>query len=343
MKKLLAIALILSLLLCSPPASAEDPVEAAAEALKQCTTLDDQLALLNVLATDGASALDAPGWKQSLLVPLAEELPTELRPGTGAPERVDALPEALVGARFIVIFEDCSKLYGEDGPGELSLLGDFQARLPEANRARSVSEAEAVLYVRRTLRHNSNYIGGDAYDNITTVSAFPRGDEAVRLYSDSNSPPAKGVGSRLVAASIPMEEVWSAVRPFFQSLVSLEYPEGTASFRRTANGYALAELEGSFESYQIPAEVEGLPVIGIENCNCYTLKALELPENVEWIGLGAMCCRNLSRISFPASLRRIADKAFEYPNELTELDLNEGLEVIGKQAFTGVKRLTALH
>ena len=343
MKKLLATTLILSLLLCNLPALAEDAVGAAAEALKQCATLDDQLAVLDGLATDGAAALDAPGWTESLLVPLTEELPADLRPGTGKPEGVAALPEALTGAKFIVLFEDCEALYGEDGPGELSLLGGFQARLPEPNRAHSVAEAGAVLYVRRALRHNSGYIGGEAYDSVTTVTAFPRGGEAVELYSGANKPPAMGTGSRLAAASIPMEEVWSAVRPFFQSAVSLEYPEGTARFRRTANGYALAGLDGSFESYGVPAVVEGLPVVGIENCECFTLKELVLPEGVEWIGLGAMRCSGLSRISFPASLRRIADKAFEYPNALTRLDFHEGLEVIGSEAFTGVKRLEAVN
>ena len=343
MKKLLAALITFSILLWALPAMAQGALEVAAEVLNQCVALDDQLAVLDALATDGAAALDTPGWKESLSVPLTEELPLDLRPGTDAPECVDALPEALAGARFIVLFEDCEALYGEDGSGELSLLGDFQARLPEPNRARSLQEAEAVLYVRRTLRHNSNYIGGEAFDNITTVTAFPRGGEAVILYSDANDPPAMGVGKRLVAASIPMEEVWSAVRPFFQSVVSLEYPEGTASFRRTADGYALAGLDGDFESYEIPAEVESLPVVGIENCSCLTLKELVLPENVEWIGLGAVRCYHLSRINFPASLRRIADKAFEYPSELSRLDFNEGLEVIGSEAFTGVERLEAVN
>ena len=343
MKNQISILISLALLLCVLPALAEDAVGAAAEALQQCATLDDQLAVLDALATDEAAALDTPGWKESLIVPLTEALPTDLRPGTDAPESASALPEALARARFIAIYEDCSALYGEDGPGELSLLGDFQARLPEPNRARSLAEAEAVLYVRRTLRHNSNYIGGEAFDSITTVMAFPRGSDAVRLYSGSNDPPAMGVGSRLVAASVPMEEVWSGVRPFFQSVVSLEYPEGTASFRRTANGYALAGLDGDFESYEIPAEVEGLPVVGIEKCNSFNLRSLVLPENVEWIGIGAMQCYNLRQINFPASLRRIADKAFEYPCALTRLDLNEGLEVIGSEAFTGVERLEAVH
>ena len=338
MKKLLVNVLILSLLLCSLPAQAEDVVATAAEALTQCATLDDQLAVLDALATDGAAALDTPGWKESLIVPLTEALPADLLPGTDAPEGASALPETLAGARFIAVYEDCSALYGEDGPGELSLLGDFQARLPEPNRARSLAEAEAVLYVRRTLCHNSNYIGGEAFDSITTVTAFPKGGEAVRLYSGSNDPPAMGIG-RLVATSIPMEEVWSGVRPFFQSVVTLEYPEGTASFCRTANGYALAGLDGDFESYEIPAEVEGLPVVGIEKCNCFHLRSLVLPENVEWIGIGAMQCYDIHEISFPASLRRIADKAFEFPNALRRLDLNEGLEVIGSEAFTGVERL----
>ena len=150
MKKLLAILIIFSLLLCAIPSLAEDAVGAAAEALKQCASLDDQLAVLDTLATDGTAALDAPGWTDSLSVPLTEELPVDLRPGTDAPEHVDALPEALIGARFIAVFEDCTALYGEDGLGELSLLGDFQARLPEPNRARNLAEAEAFATTAAT-------------------------------------------------------------------------------------------------------------------------------------------------------------------------------------------------
>ena len=343
MKKLLAILIALFLLSYALPALAEDVVAATAETLKLCATLDEHLAALDALATDQAAALDTPGWTESLIIPLTEELPGDLRPGTGEAEGVDALPEALAGARFIVVWEDCRELYGEEGPGELSLLGDFQVRLPEINRARSLEEAEAVLCVRRTLRHNSNYIGGEAFDSVTTVTAFLRGGEAVRLYSGANDPPPMGVGNRLVAAAVPMEEVWSAVRRFFQSVVSLEYPEGTASFRRTANGYALAGLGDEFESYEIPAEVEGLPVVGIENCNSRLLNTLLLPENEEWIGLGAMRCYNLLQINFPNSLRRIADKAFEFPNALRQLDLNEGLEVIGSEAFTGVARVREVN
>ena len=104
MKKFFSILLPLALL-CALPAFGEDVVVAATKTLEQCATLDDQLAVLDALATDEAAALDTPGWKESLIVPLTEELPADLLPGTDAPEGVSTLPEALAGARFIAVYQ----------------------------------------------------------------------------------------------------------------------------------------------------------------------------------------------------------------------------------------------
>ena len=57
MKKLLAILLTLSLLLCAWPALAESALEAAAQSVQAAVTLDEQLAALDALATDGAGEL----------------------------------------------------------------------------------------------------------------------------------------------------------------------------------------------------------------------------------------------------------------------------------------------
>ena len=103
MKKLISILISLSVLLCAVSGMAEDVVATAAGALSQCVTLDEQLAVLDALGTDGAAALDAPGWAELLTVPLTEALPGDLLPGTGEPERVDALSDALTEARFIAI------------------------------------------------------------------------------------------------------------------------------------------------------------------------------------------------------------------------------------------------
>ena len=50
----------------------------------------------------------------------------------------------------------------------------------------------------------------------------------------------------------------------------------------------------------------------------------------------------LSTAGLRVTLRHIADKAFEYSNELTQLDFNEGLETIGSDAFIGTERIEAV-
>ena len=58
MKKLLAILIALSLLLCALPAMAEGTLEAAAEAIQAAATLDEQLAALSEISAEDAAGLE---------------------------------------------------------------------------------------------------------------------------------------------------------------------------------------------------------------------------------------------------------------------------------------------
>ena len=61
MKKLLVILITLTLLLCALPATAEGTLGAAAEAVQNASTIDDQLALLHEVSLECAPELETGG------------------------------------------------------------------------------------------------------------------------------------------------------------------------------------------------------------------------------------------------------------------------------------------
>ena len=142
MKKLFAISLILSLLHCALPVLAEDALQAAAQSVLAAATLDEQLAALSDISAECAADLEASDRAVELTVEPAGELPEGLIPDVDDAEKTDGLPDALRDARFIVICDE----FGTDGSFARRVLpGSFIARLPEANRARSLAEADGLL------------------------------------------------------------------------------------------------------------------------------------------------------------------------------------------------------
>ena len=94
---------------------------------------------------------------------------------------------------------------------------------------------------------------------------------------------------------------------------------------------------------QIPAELEGTPVIEIGD-GCFQgricLERVQIPEGVARIGDYAFeCCGNLKKLYLPRSLRSIGAGAFSGCCNLSLADFQEGLESVGKGAFLYCKSL----
>ena len=118
-----------------------------------------------------------------------------------------------------------------------------------------------------------------------------------------------------------------------------------------------AEITGhtskfSAEEFEIPAEIEGLPVTKIVSVSvaedsvldidvngafygCYTLTKVKVPEGVREIGNYAFYgCKNLKEIELPESLMAIGDRAFAMCSTLTALQVPSGIDTIGDSAFS---------
>ena len=67
---------------------------------------------------------------------------------------------------------------------------------------------------------------------------------------------------------------------------------------------------------------------------CSNLRSIELPDNLEEIGVGAFSQSGLESIMTPPSVRVIHQSAFCYCKRLKKTMLNEGLEVLGTDEYT---------
>ena len=336
MRKLF-IFLLLTVVL-SVPSYAEESLENAVESMQFAATVDEQLAELNDLSVSYASDLENGCWDVNMTIEPADSTLGVLIPNVGEnTEDSDGLPEALQNAKFIALYR-----YGADDVP--LLLGDFQVRLPQANRAVSAAEADAILLLTERLETRNDYVGS-ASNRVYEIYAVPIGGKAIRIYEKITTPPIMGSGS-LSGEKVPLETLWRGIQPvFYGSEITVAYPEGTAYFRITGEGCCMTGLEGDFREFAIPQTVNGYPVQGIEKIESDTLETLTLPEGIIYIsGDFAISCDNLTNMNFPSTLKRITgNHAIDNTVPLTALELNEGLEEIGAASIMGGSGILWVH
>ena len=328
--------LLLAIVL-SVPSFAEETLETAVEAVQSAATVDEQLAELYDLSVSYASDLENGGWDVNLTIDPADSTLNMLIAAVENAEDSDGLPEALQDAKFIVLYR-----YGADDTP--LLLGDFQARLPQANRAASTAEADAILLLTERFETRTDYVGS-ASNRVYDIYVVPIGGKAIRIYEKITTPPIMGSGS-LSGEKVSLEALWHGIQPvFFGSEITVTHPEGTASFRITGEGCCMTGLEGDFKEFEIPQTVNGYPVQGIEKIKSDTLETLILPEGIIYIsGDYAISCKNLVNMNFPSTLKRITgDHAIDNTIPLTALELNEGLEEIGEASILGGSSILHIH
>lgn len=302
-------------------AGLQEAVDLASEA----GTLDGQLALLNELADVYANQLETGGWDVSMT----------FEAGDGAESLIPDTENAVKPEDPIAVFQGHKIIALYDSKNmPLRLLGDFYARLPAEMRASSVAEVDAVLYLKTYAVARTDYIGS-AYNQVFEIYLKDLKDGTVYLvYETYTTPPLSGRGV-LSGEMLSMKSLWYPVYTKVYGTISVEYPEGMASFRVTGKTCSICALEGDFVYYEVPAEVEGYPVKVIESIKSETLESLVLPEGIETIR--SIKCPNLLNVNFPTTLKRITGAAFSNDggkaSKITEWHLNDGLEEIGDNAI----------
>ena len=87
-------------------------------------------------------------------------------------------------------------------------------------------------------------------------------------------------------------------------------------YRFSGNQAIVLKCQGEGEWIELPAEVDGAPLIGISEDafnGCTHLVYIDLPEGVAWIGARAfMNCTNLKQIVMPDTLVTVGDGSFNF-------------------------------
>ncbi|MBN1777978.1 MAG: leucine-rich repeat domain-containing protein [Clostridiales bacterium] len=114
----------------------------------------------------------------------------------------------------------------------------------------------------------------------------------------------------------------------------------------TEGNAVIAQYNGTEASVYVPAALGGYAVDGIGDMaflGCNTLKYLELPDNLQSIGVSAFAFTPLESISFSGDLLSIGSAAFSGCEELESINLPDSLTSIGDYAFSGCLSLQSFR
>lgn len=116
-------------------------------------------------------------------------------------------------------------------------------------------------------------------------------------------------------------------------LEKLTVEEGNPVYR--SEGNCILTIDGEeviagCEASEIP---QGTKRIGEKAFYSTTLTQLYLPEGIEEIGEEAFLYSALTSVEFPKTLKRVGSRAYYYSEDLKEIDLPYGLEIIEDGAF----------
>ena len=126
-------------------------------------------------------------------------------------------------------------------------------------------------------------------------------------------------------------------------------------------GITIEKFTGEDEFVEVPAEIDGVPVIAIcdhafEECTlksiklpdtlkkiwdaaffgCSNLTEIVIPDSVTQIQSYAFClCENLEKVILPKGIFSIAESTFDRCYSLSEIEIPDTVTSIGKMAFAG--------
>ncbi|OXZ29752.1 hypothetical protein B9N57_08065 [Finegoldia magna] len=115
-----------------------------------------------------------------------------------------------------------------------------------------------------------------------------------------------------------------------------------SDFKFDASSGTIKKYKGTDTDVVIPEKINGKAVttIGKGAFGRKKLTSVVIPEGVETIDQGAFSANSLTAIKLPSTVKQIERLAFGANKNLSKVELNEGLEYIGQQAFFSDTSLT---
>ena len=115
-----------------------------------------------------------------------------------------------------------------------------------------------------------------------------------------------------------------------------------SDFDFDASTGTIKKYKGTATDVVIPEKInrKSVMTIGKQAFGKKKLTSVVIPEGVETIGQGAFTANLLTTIKLPSTVKKIDSMAFAANNNLSKVELNEGLEFIGQRAFMKDSSLT---
>ncbi|MBR4034449.1 MAG: leucine-rich repeat protein, partial [Clostridia bacterium] len=113
---------------------------------------------------------------------------------------------------------------------------------------------------------------------------------------------------------------------------------GDFEYRLRDDGTLAVFYKGEAEEVTVPSEIDGKTVTAIGEGAFWLsrVKKVTLPDTITLIDRDAFSQSGVEEINLPASLREIGSCAFQECHSLVNIELNEGLRVIGSYAFMNI-------
>lgn len=337
---LLAIALLLSLALCG--GALAETLGEGKSLLLNARSFDEQLAIIDRLATDNASVLESGGWENDLTANLAPGLPDGLIPEdweTYAYMEAEGLPEEMRGHKFIALY--CYE------SAEPEIAGDLLARFPADMRAASLNEAEYALIVHiYWVKSGYKYIpAATSYhcDHAAYAVNMETG-ESVRFWTYRVGAKGSGKMSELSGKALSQQNLWKELRSQFLGELRYTQADGTVLlFGITGENCYLKGYEGELTTLDVPAQVEGHTVTEIAE-KCFSgnerLQSVVLHEGLQRISDKAFNgCTAIESVELPSTLEQIGEKAFNNCSRLRQIIFPDSLHALGEMSFWGARSL----
>ena len=142
----------------------------------------------------------------------------------------------------------------------------------------------------------------------------------------------------LLCTGVPFTGITGTPTGFSASAADEEkLTSGALTYAIEDGSVAITGFDKSTKTVKIPAKIDGMPVVRIDNMAFYEtdITSVTIPEGVVSIGTGAFWhCGSLTEVKLPSTLTTIARFAFNDCKSLEKIDIPKSLTSIGKDAFT---------
>lgn len=245
------------------------------------------------------------------------------------------------GGEWVYQLKDDGSLYASGYRGKatdltfpddvIGIAGHFDDYMPNRDLVTTIRIPDNIRIIEHNVFIDCNYLT-ELYlpDNIEEIGGWP---------FDMDTEDGKGLTIYCTKGSLTAINLSAAHDDYV--FCDLSDPEWLWRYDDDGS-LMLGGYIGSKTSITLPAGVTAIADDAFDHKRDEKLVSITIPEGYERIQRYGLACHSLAHVSLPSTLRVIEENAFWNCGNLLNIQLPEGLETIGKDAFSSSYRLTSL-